>query len=941
MGGAVAQVDGADAAGTTGAGVADASDEALALAAGRSDAAAFDALVTRHFDGVHALAWRIAGEGADDLAQDVCERLPRLLRSYRGEARFTTWLHRVVVNASRDTWRRRAAHGRAVEGWAEAEPLRLAEVAETRERLGWLAGAMGSLSGSLRETVALVLGQDMTHAQAAEVLEIGEGTVSWRMSEVRRALKARARGRWRGSGRRELGRQRLGRRGEAMSDEIDALRDALRNPPRPDAAARVRALAAARAAFDAEWAEEGADEGSREGAPENIASASQGSDAGRRRRGERPNGSAAPRRRPMSTLAPTSTPTRRSMRPVWLATASVAAITVAAFVSLDAGILPQLGGERAAVTPERRNVSVERAVETAAPTVPVAPAEIAAEAKVEAEAPPRSAERAVAFDLAPPVAEPAPVEAPAAAQADAAATPAPPASPGLVLDGFAVRREMAAQPSMRDRDAPVVVVPERPSTELHPDVEPGGTLTVADAPVSTFSLDVDTASYSFVRDTLLAGSLPHPDAVRPEEMVNYFTYDLPEPTGEAPFSVSTSVVDTPWNEGTKLLAIGVNGATPRAGEVAPRNVVFLIDTSGSMGDPDKLPLLKRSFRLLLTQLRPEDEVAIVAYAGTAGTVLEPTSAADSAAILDALDALEPGGSTAGRDGLARAYDVAARMTQDGEAARIVLATDGDFNVGPADPDALERYVSGRRQVASLSVLGFGRGNVNDRLMQAIAQNGDGFAAYIDTDAEARRVMVERVAGTLDTIARDVKVQVEFNPTAVSEYRLIGYETRALTRPDFNDDRVDAGEIGAGHQMVALYEIVLAGSGAELVDPLRYGDGTAPAGDAAAPGGTDELAFLRLRYKAPLAPSEGTDDSVLIERPIAPDAADLPPREARFAAAVAAFADHLRGAPRRERLHARRGGGAGGGERRRRPARRARRLPRPRAAGEAGAVGAVR
>jgi Ca-activated chloride channel family protein len=312
----------------------------------------------------------------------------------------------------------------------------------------------------------------------------------------------------------------------------------------------------------------------------------------------------------------------------------------------------------------------------------------------------------------------------------------------------------------------------------------------------------------------------------------------------------------------------------------PIDLVFLIDTSGSMEDANKLPLLKQSFRLLLGQLRPEDRVAIVTYAGSAGLVLEPTAAGDRDAILGALGRLEAGGSTAGAEGLAQAYQVAESMAGEGRIGRILLATDGDFNVGIDNPEDLKDFIAEKRESGTyLSVLGFGRGNLDDATMQALAQNGNGTAAYIDTATEAQKVLVDQLTGALFPIADDVKVQVEFNPAAVAEYRLIGYETRALAREDFNNDRVDAGEIGAGHQVTALYEITPVGSAARLSDPLRYG---------AAPGGGDasELGFLKLRWKAP-----GEATSRLIETPIpaAPGEADT---DARFAAAIAGMGQLL-------------------------------------------------
>jgi Ca-activated chloride channel homolog len=402
----------------------------------------------------------------------------------------------------------------------------------------------------------------------------------------------------------------------------------------------------------------------------------------------------------------------------------------------------------------------------------------------------------------------------------------------------------------------------------------------AEEPVSTFSIDVDTASYSVVRSSLMSGMLPPPEAVRVEEMVNYFPYDYPAPAADdAPFRSTVTVMQTPWNPGTRLVHIGLQGRLPALADRPPLNLVFLIDTSGSMDEPNKLPLLKQSLKLMLAQLRPEDQVAMVAYAGSAGTVLEPTKAGDSTKILAALDNLAAGGSTAGAEGLALAYDVAKTMGGDGEVSRVLLATDGDFNVGIDDPEGLEAYIAKKRDTGIyLSVLGFGRGNLDDATMQALAQNGNGQAAYIDTLNEARKVLVDQLTGVLFPIAGDVKIQVEWNPAAVAEYRLIGYETRALNREDFNNDKVDAGEIGAGTAVTAIYEVTAPGSAALRNDPLRYG---------AAPveGGASELGFLRLRYKAP-----GADASELIETPIIAggEASD----EARFAVAIAGFGQLL-------------------------------------------------
>jgi Ca-activated chloride channel homolog len=449
---------------------------------------------------------------------------------------------------------------------------------------------------------------------------------------------------------------------------------------------------------------------------------------------------------------------------------------------------------------------------------------------------------------------------------------APAAAP--VQQGYA---SATAQP---EADLNQTVLPVE-NTEAFPEADVNPVKVTAEEPVSTFSIDVDTASYAVVRSSLMNGMLPPPEAVRVEEMVNYFPYNYPAPdAADAPFRSTVTVMQTPWNPGTRLVHIGLQGRLPALADRPPLNLVFLIDTSGSMDEPNKLPLLKQSLKLMLAELRPEDQVAMVAYAGSAGTVLEPTKAGDSAKIIAALDNLAAGGSTAGAEGLALAYDVAETMAADGEVSRVLLATDGDFNVGIDDPDGLEAYIAKKRDTGVyLSVLGFGRGNLDDATMQALAQNGNGTAAYIDTLNEARKVLVDQLTGALFPIANDVKIQVEWNPAAVAEYRLIGYETRALNREDFNNDKVDAGEIGAGHSVTAIYEITAPGSDALRNDPLRYGN-TTESGDQAA-----ELGFLRLRYKTP-----GEDASALIETPIT--AGGEPSDDARFAAAIAGFGQLL-------------------------------------------------
>ena len=429
---------------------------------------------------------------------------------------------------------------------------------------------------------------------------------------------------------------------------------------------------------------------------------------------------------------------------------------------------------------------------------------------------------------------------------------------------------------------PAIVVPES-NTEVFSNEAPSSLKVTGEEPVSTFSIDVDTASYAVVRSSLTAGTLPPEAAVRVEEMVNYFDYAYPSGNGVHPFQPTITVMDSPWNPGTDLVHIGIQGDLPAIEDRPPLNLVFLIDTSGSMQDANKLPLLKQSFRLMLAELRPEDEVSIVTYAGSAGQVLEPTRAAERSVILDALDRLEAGGSTAGQAGLQQAYQVAEGMAGDSEVTRVILATDGDFNVGLSDPDALKDFIAEKRETGTyLSVLGFGRGNLDDATMQALAQNGNGTAAYIDTLSEARKVLVDQLTGALFPIANDVKIQVEFNPVEIAEYRLIGYETRALNREDFNNDRVDAGDIGAGHTVTAIYEVTPVGSDAIRNGPLRYGAETELV------GASDELGFFKLRYKRP-----GEDVSQLIEEPILPvqgNASD----DARFSVAIAGFGELLRG-----------------------------------------------
>jgi Ca-activated chloride channel family protein len=412
---------------------------------------------------------------------------------------------------------------------------------------------------------------------------------------------------------------------------------------------------------------------------------------------------------------------------------------------------------------------------------------------------------------------------------------------------------------------------------------------VAAAPVSTFSVDVDTGAYSNVRRFLNQGNLPPADAVRTEEMINYFRYDYPRPGDSAePFSVTADVATTPWNPDTRLLRIGLRGYDVATDERPRANLVFLVDVSGSMDEPDKLPLVKAALERLADRLRPDDRVSIVVYAGNAGLVLAPT--ANKSYVKAALDCLQAGGSTAGGEGIKLAYDTARANFVKGGINRIFLATDGDFNVGVSDNKALEAMVkSNRDDGITLTTLGFGDGNYNEAMMERIADVGNGNYAYIDSDREAEKVLDDELSATMVTIAKDVKVQVEFNPAAVKQYRLIGYENRALAEEDFNNDAVDAGDMGAGHQVTALYEVVPA-NGAGWVSDRRYPANAVPA--AASGEAAGELCFVKLRYKLP----EG-GASRLISRPV-PAAmlrgAAAPTGDMAFVTAVAAFGQKLRG-----------------------------------------------
>jgi Ca-activated chloride channel family protein len=426
--------------------------------------------------------------------------------------------------------------------------------------------------------------------------------------------------------------------------------------------------------------------------------------------------------------------------------------------------------------------------------------------------------------------------------------------------------------------------------ETYPDATANPIKQVAQDPVSTFSIDVDTASYSNVRRFLADGQRPPPQAVRVEELVNYFDYDYPAPQSrDPPFSTYVALAPSPWARGKQLIHIGVQGHRPAQEAQPPLNLVFLVDTSGSMFSKDRLPLAKKSLGVLIDRLRPQDRVSLVAYAGSAGAVLQPTAGTEKLKIRCAVDYLQSGGSTAGGAGLSLAYALAEQHFDKAAVNRVILMTDGDFNVGVTDNKRLEDFVAEKKKTGVyLSVYGFGRGNYQDARMQAIAQHGNGEAAYVDSLDEARKIFRDDFSKAMFPIADDVKIQVEFNPARVAEYRLIGYETRLLKREDFNNDAVDAGEVNAGVSVTALYEITPVG-GPRSVDPLRYG---APEPKAAAAG---ELAYLKIRYKPP-----GGAVSKLIQRPIAAQTAfaslDRAPEATRWAVAVAAYGQKLRNDP---------------------------------------------
>jgi Ca-activated chloride channel homolog len=445
---------------------------------------------------------------------------------------------------------------------------------------------------------------------------------------------------------------------------------------------------------------------------------------------------------------------------------------------------------------------------------------------------------------------------------------------GLAPAGYAMKRQ-AAHPNW--------------NTEDYALISENTFRTVLESPLSTFSIDVDAASYSNVRRFIRDGQLPPKDAVRIEELINYFSYDYPETTGQDPFSTTIEVGQAPWNASHQLVHVGLKGESIDLAGRPASNLVFLLDVSGSMNMPDKLPLLKKAFRMLVSELGEGDRVAMVVYAGAAGLVLESTPGNRHEEIVSALDRLQAGGSTAGAAGIQLAYRTVAENFIQGGINRVILATDGDFNVGVSSDAELVRLVESRREEgAFLTVLGFGTGNLKDNKMEQIADQGNGNYYYIDSELEARKVLVSELGGTLHTIAKDVKLQVEFNPATVAAYRLIGYENRLLATEDFNDDRKDAGELGAGHTVTALYEIIPVGAetaaDVRSVDDLKY-----QTSRAVVAANSEELLTLKLRYKSP----DG-DTSQLIEHALrAPSEGTVISGDFAFSAAVASFGMILR------------------------------------------------
>jgi Ca-activated chloride channel family protein len=454
----------------------------------------------------------------------------------------------------------------------------------------------------------------------------------------------------------------------------------------------------------------------------------------------------------------------------------------------------------------------------------------------------------------------------------------------IVEPGFA---KMEASPM--SNAAGITARRQEMNTENYNPINETGFQMVGQQAVTTFSVDVDRAAYSNMRRFVNSGQMPPIDAVRIEEMINYFEYDYPQPAAGRPVSVTTEMTDSPWNKGLKLLHIGLQAKTVSSKNLPPSNLVFLIDVSGSMSDENKLPLLKQAFKLLADQLRAEDKISIVVYAGAAGVILPPTSGADKMKIREALESLEAGGSTAGGEGIEMAYKLAKENFLPKGNNRVILATDGDFNVGISSEGELQRLIEEKRKAGIyLSIMGFGMGNYKDSHIETLADKGNGNYAYIDNIQEARKEFVQEFGGTLFTVAKDVKIQIEFNPTHVQAYRLIGYENRALKNEEFHDDKKDAGDMGSGHTVTAIYEIVPAGVQSDYLaktDALKYQQN-----NASGAGKTDEMLTIKIRYKNP-----DSEKSMLFDQPVR---YSLKPISAcsenlRFASSVAEFGLLLR------------------------------------------------
>lgn len=446
---------------------------------------------------------------------------------------------------------------------------------------------------------------------------------------------------------------------------------------------------------------------------------------------------------------------------------------------------------------------------------------------------------------------------------------------------------VAVVPQAQPVDYVMVPVYAEPETESYSEIVENTFLDAFKSPTSTFGLDVDTAAYANTRRFINDGSLPPKDAVRIEELINYFGYNYPAPEGMTPVAAVTEYTSCPWNEANKLLLIGVKAKNIETEKIPDNNLVFLLDVSGSMEDPDKLPLLKSAFKMFVKQLRPNDRVAIVVYAGASGLALPSTPGNKKKEILEAIDKLQAGGSTAGGEGLALAYKVAWDNIKKGGNNRIILATDGDFNVGPSSDDDMVRLIEQNRDGGIyLSVLGFGTGNLKDSKMEKIADNGNGNYSYIDSILEAKKVLVNEFGGTVMTVAKDVKIQLEFNPSRVKSYRLIGYENRVMKREDFTNDKKDSGDMGAGHSVTALYEIVPGSITVTSADDTKYVE-TKIKGS---PSDSEELLLVKLRYKQPNGKGSKEIRTVVMDKPVEFQKAS---ENLRFASSVAAFGMLLR------------------------------------------------